>query len=316
MKAVLVLSVFISCMLMTSTVMAGDLIIGPSSTHMGKVVIVTPIPGDTAATNGAAILAALAEITDASAAEPFLLKLGPGIYDLGNNSLLMKEYVDIEGSGENTTIIQGNIDNSATGVVNGVSNTEIRFLTVKNNGGGAYGYAIYNSNASPIKITNVTAIASGATYNYGIASNTSSPTLLNVTATASGGTGSYAVINGAQSSATLINVKATAGSIAIYNSASSATLLNVTATATGLSGNVCGVNNYGNYPNPYSVSIRNSVISSGVYAVSNQSNFTTHVSGTELKGIMLGFSITCAGVYDTNSGNYNFVASGCPLQQY
>jgi hypothetical protein len=245
-----------------------------------------------------------------SPTNPCLLKIMPGVYNVGTTTVQMQPYIDIEGSGESTTMIQGNVDNVAQGILNGASNMEMRFLTVKNNGGGTYAYAIYNSNAASVKITNVTATASGGTWNYGISSNSSSPILLNVTATASGGSGSYGVVNGG-SSATLINVKAIAGNIGVYNSGSSAMMQNVIAKGAGGPGlNICGVNNYGG-GSTYSVTITNSVISGDIYAISSQDNFNTRVSNTELTGIMLynAVPIKCAGVFNSN---YTFYANTCP----
>ena len=40
-------------------------------------------------------------------ATPCLLKIMPGVYDVGTNSITMQPYIDIEGSGENSTVIQG-----------------------------------------------------------------------------------------------------------------------------------------------------------------------------------------------------------------
>ena len=112
----------------------------------------------------------------------------PGYYDIGTSSVQMQPYVDVEGSGENTTIITGHIDSNASGVVQGANNAEIRFLTVQNTGGGSCAIAIYNTSASP-KITNVTASASGGTgsHNRGVYNDFSSPTMTNVVASASGG---------------------------------------------------------------------------------------------------------------------------------
>ena len=36
---------------------------------------------------------------------PYLLRIEPGVYDLITDTLQMKSYVDIEGSGENVTIL-------------------------------------------------------------------------------------------------------------------------------------------------------------------------------------------------------------------
>jgi len=53
---------------------------------------------------------ALNAITDASESNPYLVKIMPGVYDV-STSVIMKSYVDIEGSGENVTKI------TATGIV-------------------------------------------------------------------------------------------------------------------------------------------------------------------------------------------------------
>lgn len=78
--------------------------IGADSTDIGRILFVTPKPGDTAAANGTALLNALDGITG-DANNPYLIKLGPGIYSLGSGHLVMKPYVSIEGSGEKATKI-------------------------------------------------------------------------------------------------------------------------------------------------------------------------------------------------------------------
>jgi hypothetical protein len=95
----------------------------------------------------------------ASETNPCLVKVMPGVYDIGGNSVQMKSYIDIEGSGENTTKIRGNISNNASGVVRGATFAELRFLSVENTGGGGDdAIAMYNYQTSP-KITNATLIA-------------------------------------------------------------------------------------------------------------------------------------------------------------
>ncbi len=113
----------------------------------------------------------------------------------------MKQYVDIEGSGEMTTRIT--FTGSAacnTGTVIGANNAELRSLTVENTGGTTYAVAIYNNGASP-SLLHVTAIASGGTnINVGVHNVNSSPEMTNVTATASGGANNYGVYNISSSS--------------------------------------------------------------------------------------------------------------------
>lgn len=152
-----------------------------------KTVLVSPKA--TATQSGTALFDALARITDASEDNPYLIIIEPGIYDIQGGTLQMKEYVHIQGSGEIVTTVTGDIDSALSGVVRGVNNAELRFLTVENTGGGFEAVAIYNNGASPM-LTNLTATASGATVgNTGIYNESSSPTMMNVTATASGGGG-------------------------------------------------------------------------------------------------------------------------------
>jgi hypothetical protein len=82
-----------------------------------------------AAENGDALLAALERIADNSDSEPYLLKLEPGIYDLGTATLAMKPSVDIEGSGPAVTTIR----RSAAGAdaVMRLRSGQVRDLTIE-----------------------------------------------------------------------------------------------------------------------------------------------------------------------------------------
>ncbi|HJX29627.1 MAG TPA: hypothetical protein VJ885_17125 [Thermoanaerobaculia bacterium] len=62
----------------------------------------------------------------------FMIKLEPGIFDLGSTRLIMKPYVDIEGSGQEASVIQGGgAADQLDGVVRGASFAELRHLQVK-----------------------------------------------------------------------------------------------------------------------------------------------------------------------------------------
>lgn len=179
-----------------------------------------------------------------SADNPCLIKIMPGVYDLGTQTLKMRPYVDIEGSGEITTILTGAANHPSltptAGVVNGASNAEIRFLTVK----AMNGVAIYNDNSSP-KLTHVAASASGI-YSYdfmmaGVYNLSSSPVMKDMNVSVSGGGGSgyteiYGVYND-KSSPEMRNVavSATVGSIfqntGVHNTSSSPAMENVIVTA-------------------------------------------------------------------------------------
>jgi hypothetical protein len=114
-------------------------------------------------------VSAINSITDASAANPYLVKVMPGVYDIGTSPLRLISYVDLQGSGENNTNIVGTVDwwVSYGGVINAAANTEIRSLTVTsnpNNIPGTYIALVYVSqNAqSPLTLSNVTVVANGS----------------------------------------------------------------------------------------------------------------------------------------------------------
>jgi hypothetical protein len=151
-------------------------------------------PAGTNAQNGQALLDAIANITDASESKPYLLYVEPGTYDLGNGSLSMESWVDIEGSGELNTIITSSVEGCPAGgpmgeaTMEGASNVELRFLTVRNTGTGNCNVAVLNSSASP-RLTHMTVEAFGpaAAATAGVVNIAgSNPNMTQVTAAAVG----------------------------------------------------------------------------------------------------------------------------------
>ena len=92
--------------------------------------------------SGTALLNAMASITGATATNPYLLKLEPGVYDLGAGSLTMKQHVSLVGSGIENTTVTSTVDawvavpGQATATVGLDSGCELRFITIRNSGGG------------------------------------------------------------------------------------------------------------------------------------------------------------------------------------
>lgn len=181
-----------------------------------------------------------------SAANPCLLKIMPGVYDLGSNSLVMQPYVDIEGSGELSTIITSTIPGEFTGTVQAANNTELRSLTARNTTPfvfSVFGNAIYVASGSP-RLTSITANASGGSNNCGIYNNGSSPVINLATVRAAGQNNSYGIVNVSNAAPLISNTTTTAlgtggSNYGIHNNAAAPRLINVVATATG------GVNNHG-----------------------------------------------------------------------
>jgi hypothetical protein len=282
-----------------------------SAAGLVSTVVVSPV--GSATQNGTALRDDLAGITDASADNPYLLKIEPGVYDLGNlqfSQLEMKSFVDVEGSGEGVTTITSS--NPFSGTVVGAADSELRSLTVKHTGGPNGATAIINF-ANNFRVTHVTAAASGeGPVNYGL-NIIGTAMLSQVTATASGASGRNTGVN-IFGTATLDRVTATGsggsidGSRGVEISAVDATavLSQVTATASGGPFSI-GVLNAG------STQIHNSRIAGDTNTLGNFAG-TMRVGASHLSGPPSrkesGTTLTCAGVYDED---YTFSAGpDCP----
>jgi len=109
-----------------------------------------------------------------------LLKIEPGIYDIGATSLQLRPWVDVEGSGIGVTTIRGSVDaiGLTNGTINGANDTEIRSLTVEATGTATVGnvIAIYNLNANP-RLYRVKLVAQATSAAWGMRNLTSAPLL-------------------------------------------------------------------------------------------------------------------------------------------
>jgi hypothetical protein len=289
----------------TASQLANNAVTAGKIAFYGRVAIVANSGGDysnpaTAMTNYASWCPSL------SATNPCLLKIMPGVYNVGSSSVVMQQYIDIEGSGEKITKITGT---NETGTVLGESNAEIRFITIENTSTGSNTRAIYNAFSKSPSILHVTATASGGNYSQGVFNYTASPTMVHVTATGSGVTYSYGVYNGQYSSPVMTDVTATASggseeAFGVYNTSSSPVMTNLTATASGGTKSY-GVHNSGGGP----VKIHNSVIKGDTNSIYNAYG-TTLVSNSQLEGGVYNNSatLTCVGAYD---GSFMALGTGC-----
>jgi hypothetical protein len=250
-----------------------------------------------------------------SSSNPCLLKIMPGVYNIGASSVTMQPYIDIEGSGENVTVIQGN-PGGGQGVFSGASNAELRFLTAKNSGGSTWSTAISNSGAYP-RLTGVTAIASGgSSWNVCINNYGSSPTMTDMTINSeAAGSWSIGVKNSEFSAPLIRNVTisatdGTAWSIGIDNDKSSPAIKDVSITTACANGYTC--NSVGVISSTSgTVSIYNSKIKADWQTVNSGSGVTTRVAHTQLDGDSASATgtLTCVGAY-----NGSFVALGTNCQ--
>jgi hypothetical protein len=158
-------------------------------------VLVSPVPGNPIA-SGTALRNALSGIASPSSTNPWLVKVEPGIYDIGTTSLPMRAWVDVEGSGSGTTTIQGNVNGSGlnAATINGADNAELRDVTVLAAASGATTdvIAFYNPATSP-RLYRVKLAATGRVV-WGLRNATSAPRIeeCEITATSTGGSGSLA----------------------------------------------------------------------------------------------------------------------------
>jgi hypothetical protein len=212
--------------------LSADKIDGKDSSEFARytrTVVVSPT--GTPSQNGTALKNALSGITSASETNPYLLKIEPGVYDLGTApGLTMKPWVDVEGSGEGITTLTaaGNMGWSDA-TVQGAPNAELRSLTVKNTGGADKAFAVH-STANPFRMTRVTAVASGgASYSRAVAIDAGSVTLNQVTATASGNTSNLGVFNSGTVTMDQVIVNSSGGSnigVALQGNGSGAQIRN------------------------------------------------------------------------------------------
>ena len=129
---------------------------------LGNVVRVGATGGDFTS-----IQAALDSITTASAANPFLVRVGPGVYF---ERVALKPFVDVEGSGEGVTVIRqaGSVPPDL-GTVAGADDAELRFVTVVNDGGAGNLIGVYNEGVSPRLLHVTVEVATSLSANaYGI----------------------------------------------------------------------------------------------------------------------------------------------------
>jgi hypothetical protein len=140
------------------------------------------------------LVRAVDQISNPGATNPYLVKVEPGIYDLGTDSLFLRPFVDLEGSGEGVTTITSAVP-TGYGTVVGADNSEVRFLTVKNTGApGQQIIALFSESSSP-RYTHVRVLASGGSENQAIHISNGSPVLDHVLASATGGGTAIGVMN-------------------------------------------------------------------------------------------------------------------------
>jgi len=244
---------------------------------------------------------ALAAITDNSNVNRYLIKVGPGTF---MEQITLKPFVDIEGSGENQTIILYTggdthpYTDSNTATVLGSNDCEIRLLTiVSQSSSGNFAVGVYNNNTSP-KFQHVTIQATGANENIAICNaNNAFPKIYHSTLTALTG----AKATGIENIDANIHVRDSIISCEGSNSA-------------------IGILHDG------TDNLKSDIEQSQIRAVSQPpkepelavqtTSGTIWLIGSRLEGIVSPSAGTasCAGVYGVMSDEIMFYQSGCPQQ--
>lgn len=126
-------------------------------------------PTGTPAQSGAALLAAVGNIDSASASEPWLVKVEPGSYDLGAQTLELPPFVDLEGSGRSITTIRcacastSNTDVGEGSVVHLDASSALRSLSVLNNATGDHRHGVdISGEVGRARLDDVEVIVDGA----------------------------------------------------------------------------------------------------------------------------------------------------------
>lgn len=302
----ILLSATFFCVWLASTAQAADrVVVVPLGVGKPLQNVVTVAKAGGKFTNPAT---AMSSITDASAANPYLIFIGPGQYTL-TSALIMKEYVDVSGSGENVTLLTGAISSStldeASAIVKGSNHATLSNLGVTNTGGLQRSIGIYNSSLDmSAKLHQVTVTVTGtASFNYGVVNNsTASSVMLAVNTIVKDATlFNYGVLNNSSSPImTEVNALVSGGASnrGVYNFSSTPVMTDVTLYAWGGSDTNYGVRN----DSSDNVKIRRSTLSGDTDGLVNSDSSGTVISQSTIINGVSGGGYSCPGS-DDNLGN-------------
>lgn len=149
------------------------------------------------------VAAALDSITDATADNPYLVQVMPGIYT-ETDLVTAKAYVHVRGSGPQATVVTSARSSAAPG--NGAATVELENngrlsdITIRNTGTGAFGIALYSAQSSRTAVVDnvvAEAIGVGGTGHYAAFWNDAEAVIRNSTLFAGGATGFGTGVNAA-----------------------------------------------------------------------------------------------------------------------
>jgi hypothetical protein len=226
--------------------------------------------------------AAMASITDASASNPYLVRIMPGVYTI--EPLFMKAFVDVEGAGkEVTTLLTGGgagLGNLVYGTSYGGglgTHSELRDITVVATGA-IPAIAVYGDMGdSAFDFTHVRIVAEAIGISFGGGGGSNKATLTDVEMTCGVGvwmTASNDVVS-------LRNTRVTATSSAIHFWSGMVARLEVLDSQ--LVGTQYGIEEVA-FSSPGSVELRNSLISGGTAAISIPAGQSVYAANSQFVG--------------------------------
>lgn len=147
---------------------------GSSAASLVRTIVVSP-SGVGPSADGALLAAALAAV-NASVTTPYLVWIEPGVYDLGTTPLSIPAHVDVQGSGQDVTTIEG----EGPLAVLTAAGTELRQLTVTDTNPSGSAEAIDAGGG----LRDVTATASGTSAATAVLANDPTMPIVDVDASA------------------------------------------------------------------------------------------------------------------------------------
>jgi hypothetical protein len=213
--------------LLVTILSLGSMLMLEAQPAVARTITVRPVAGDPVR-SGNRLWNQLAAISSPGVSNPYLLRIEAGVYDLGSRTLVLRSYVDVEGSGEGVTILVSTAN--ANGTVAGADNCELRQVTVVNSG--PTNAVALRTLADNFSVRNVTAIATGGTVSStAIQNHGLSTRITSVTAQAVGASANAIYSRGG----TMRDVRAMADGNGIiyasFNASSDGELVDVTASA-------------------------------------------------------------------------------------
>ena len=230
---------------------------------------------------------ALNSIMGAAHNNAYLIVIAPGVYTLTSQQLVMKQYVDITGSGQNVTILKGSKSSasrsSSAAVVVGANNSKISNLTIQNTDSvfsvSTYAIGIFNGGASPTIQDTTISVTAGKNFQYGIynvntVASIAAPKLSDLTI----------LVTGANNSQTGVFNNRDVGAVL----GRGPTLMNLRITVEGGAGTEYGVYNFSSNNSVMMSNSRISAATASIRAFTGSATDETYISNSLLNGPVTG----------------------------